>query len=151
MKRAAVVMVVMAFVALGLVFNAAAATPDEAKALAEKAYAFYKANGKEKAIAEFNNPKGQFVKGDLYVVLQDFKGTLLANGGNQKIVGQNHFDLKDPSGKLFVQEMVAVAKKGGGWFTYTWTNPVSKKVQPKKVWVIRVEGADMFINAGAFQ
>jgi len=40
-----------------------AATLDEAKAMAQKAAAFVKANGKEKAVAEFNNPAGQFKKG----------------------------------------------------------------------------------------
>lgn len=33
-------------------------TRDEAVAMVKKAAAFYKANGKEKALAEFNNPKG---------------------------------------------------------------------------------------------
>lgn len=151
MKALMVSIVVMVCVTFGLASLAPAATLDEAKAMAEKAAAYVKANGKEKAVAEFNNPKGQFVKGDVYVVLQGYDGVLAANGGNPKLVGQNHLELKDPTGKYFVKEMVETAKKGGGWVTYSWTNPVSKKVQPKKVWVQKVDGADMYVNCGVFQ
>jgi cytochrome c len=151
MKKVASWLAVVVLIVFGFVIVAQAATPEEAKVLAEKAAAFYKANGKDKAIAEFNNPTGQFVKGDLYVVLQGFDGVLLANGGNQKIVGQNHLELKDPNGKFFVKEMVDVAKKGGGWVTYAWTNPSTKKVQPKKSWIQKAEGADIMINCGVFQ
>ena len=129
-----------------------ASTLEEAKAFAEKAAAYMKANGKDKAVAEFNNPKGQFFKGDLYVFAQDFNGVMLANGGNPKLVGQNHLELKDPNGKLFVKEMVEIAKtKGGGWASYSWTNPATKKVQPKKTWVQRVEGMDLYVGCGIFQ
>jgi cytochrome c len=91
------------------------------------------------------------VKGDLYVVLQDFNGVVLANGGNPGLVGQNHLALKDPDGKYFVKESVDIAKKGSGWLEYSWVNPVSKKVQPKKSWIKKVEGMDVFTNCGLFQ
>jgi cytochrome c len=148
---------IVACVALAIVFTCAiavaafSATPEDAKALAEKAMAFYKANGKEKAIADFNNPKGQFVKGDLYVVVQGFDGVLLANGGNPKLVGQNHLELQDPGGKFFVKEMVEAAKKGGGWVVYNWVNPVTKKVGTKKAWIQKIEGENAYINCGVFQ
>ena len=133
------------------VIVAFSATPEEAKGMAEKAMAFYKANGKEKAIAEFNNPKGQFVKGDLYVVVQGFDGVLLANGGNPSLVGQNHLELKDPGGKFFVKEMVETAKKGSGWVTYNWTNPVTKKIGTKKAWIVKIDGENAYVNCGVFQ
>ena len=153
MKRILASAVIVAFVICGTVSLVCAGAGDEAKAKAmvEKSLEYLKANGKEKAIAEFNNPKGQFVKGDMYVVLQGLDGTVLANGGNPKLVGQNHFELKDAGGKFFVKEMVEVAKKGGGWVGYSWTNPLTKKVQPKKSWIQRVEGADMMVNCGFFE
>ncbi len=136
----------------GMTLMAQASTLEEAKALAEKGAAYVKANGKDKAIAEFNKPDGEFVKGDLYVFLQDFSGLMLANGGNPKLPGQNHLELKDPTGKLFVKEMIELAKsKGSGWVEYSWTNPSVKKVQPKKTWVQRVEGMDMYVGCGIFQ
>ena len=64
-------------VVFGMTLMAQASTLEEAKALAEKGAAYVKANGKDKAIAEFNKPDGEFVKGDLYVFLQDFSGLIL--------------------------------------------------------------------------
>ena len=152
MKRVLMGIVLVTLVVFGATLMAQAAPLDDAKALAEKAAAFMKANGKDKAIAEFNDPKGQWVKGDLYIIAQDYNGIMLANGGNPKLTGQNHFDVKDPNGKLFVKEMISVAKsKGSGWVEYSWTNPVAKKVQPKKTWVQKVEGMDLYVGCGIFQ
>jgi cytochrome c len=129
-----------------------AATLEEAKVLGEKAAAYVKANGKEKGIAEINNPKGQFVKGEMYVTFHDYQGVFLANPVAPALVGQNHYNLKDPDGKFFVREMIEVAKtKGSGWVEYVWTNPVTKKIQPKKSWVQRIEGTETYTLSGLFQ
>jgi len=130
-----------------------AATLDEAKAMAQKAAAFVKANGKEKAVAEFNNPAGQFKKGDLYVVFIDFNGMVLAHGGSPALTGKNLMESKDPTtGSFFVKEQIDIAKtKGGGWSSYNWMNPAVKKVQPKKSWVQKVDGMDAFVVCGVFQ
>jgi cytochrome c len=151
MRRVACGMVLFVVVLFGAALFTQAATLEEAKALGEKAAAYVKANGKDKAIAEFNNPTGPWVKGDLYVVLQDFNGVVLANGGNTGLVGQNHLGLKDPDGKYFVKESVEIAKKGSGWLSYSWVNPLTKKVQPKKSWIKRIDGMDIYTNCGVFE
>ena len=133
MKRFMVVVTLALMMVFGTVCIGRATPLDDAKALAEKAAVYVKANGKDKGIAEIGNPKGQFVKGgDLYVVLQDFNGFNLANPMSP-IAGKNFLDVKDASGKFFFREMIEVAKtKGGGWVTDSWTNPATKKVQSKK-------------------
>ena len=151
MKRMLVSLLLVAVFVMVAAHMAQAATQEEAKALAGKAMAYWKANGKDKAIAEFNNPTGPFVKGDLYVVVQSFEGVVLANGGNPKLVGQNHFEMKDPGGKFFVKDMVEAAKTGSGWVTYQWVNPVTKKIGTKKAWIQRVEGENLYINCGFFE
>jgi cytochrome c len=129
-----------------------AATTDDAKGMVEKAYSYFKANGKDKAYAEISSPHGQFVKGELYVFVQDFNGVNLANGGNQSFVGQNHMGLKDPNGKYFIKEMVEMAKsKGTGWVNYEWVNPETKKIQAKATYVKRIEGSDSFMACGVFK
>lgn len=141
--------VVVAFGAASVVHGA---TLDEAKALAEKAADYVKVNGKEKGLQEINNPKGQFVKGDLYVVVHDLKGVTLASPMFQGLVGHNHLELKDAAGKYFIKELNEIVRtKGSGWSTYSWTNPATKKVQPKKVWVQRIEGTDMYTVCGIFE
>ena len=152
MKKIAKTLVPIFIFMFGFTGLAGAATMEEAKDLGIKAAAYVKANGKDKAIQELNNPKGQFVKGEMYVTLHDFKGIFLANPKLSAVVGHNHWDLKDPSGRFFVREMVEVAKtKGSGWISYDWSNPATKKIQKKKSWVQRVDGTDLFTLSGLFQ
>jgi cytochrome c len=127
-------------------------TLDEAKALAKEAAAYVKANGKEKGVAEIANPQGKFVKGDLYVVIQDFNGINLANPKVPAMAGMNHLEMKDTNGKYFIKGMIEIAKtQGSGWYEYYFTNPATKKVQLKKSWVERVEGTDMYVLCGIYQ
>lgn len=127
----------------------AGAKPEEAKEMVAKAVAFYKANGKEKALAEFSNPTGQFVKGELYLTVWDLKGTQIAHGANQKLIGKNLIDLKDADGKTFVKDFMEVGKKGNGWVDYKWTNPTSKKIEAKSVYLELV--GDTLIGCGIYK
>jgi cytochrome c len=128
----------------------AGGSADEAKALVEKAAAFVKANGKDKAYGEFNQQKGKFVDRDLYVFVFDFNGTMLSHGANEKLIGKNLVELKDAEGKFFVQKMIEVAKKEGkGWVDYQWTNPVSKKIEPKSSYVQKLD--DVFLGCGIYK
>ncbi len=120
-----------------------ASSQNEAKVMVEKAVAYYKANGKEKAFAEIDNPQGQFVKGDLYVFVYDLNGKCVAHGFKKAMIGLDLANLKDPDGKLFVKERIEIAKtKGKGWQDYKFTNPLTKKVEQKTAWI---EKADDFI------
>lgn len=127
----------------------AASGKDDAVALVKKAVAYMKANGKDKTLAEISNPAGQFVKGDLYLFVQDNNGIMLAHGTNPKLVGKNLMNLKDPDGKLFVQEMIKTAKQGNGWVDYKWTNPVTKKIESKTSYIQAVD--DIWIGCGIYK
>jgi signal transduction histidine kinase len=152
MKRAVVAVFMSLFFLVAVTDICRAASADEAKAMVDKAVAYWKANGKDKTVAEINNPEGQFVKGDVYVFANSIDGMILANGGNTKLVGQNHIALKDPNGKLFNKECAEVAStKGSGWVDYSWINPTTKKVQPKTVWVQKIEGVDVYIGSGIWK
>jgi len=145
---------------LGMVFLMAGAlagsvlaggTADEAKALADKAVEFFKANGKDKAFEAFNNPQGEFVKGDLYIFVNDYSGNTLAHGGNSKLVGKNLNELKDADGKAFFQEFASKAKSGGGWVDYKWSNPETKKIQPKSTYIKAIDGTDFYLGCGIYK
>jgi len=125
----------------------AAGTPDEAKALAEKAAALVAAEG-EKAFPKFNDPNGGFVQGDLYVVVLDSKGVVHANM-NPKMIGVSMWDVKDPDGVPFTQNILKLAASSEtGWASFKFTNPVSKKIEPKKAWVHKV--GDYVVLCGAY-
>ncbi len=56
----------------------------------------------------------------------------LAHGANSKMIGKDLIDLKDSDGKAFVRERLEMAKtKGKGWQDFKFTNPVTKRIEPK--------------------
>ena len=106
---------------------------DDAVAMVKKGVAFLKANGVDKAYAEITAKNPQFIDRDLYLVVYGLDGKCLAHGANTKQVGKELIELTDIDGKYFVKERVALVKSkpAGVWQEYKFTNPVSKKVEPK--------------------
>ena len=122
----------------------------ELVAFVDKAANFYKDNGETKAMAAFNDPKGGFQEGELYIFAVATDGLTSAHV-NQKLVGKNVLGLKDPEGTLFIQEMIKVANASGkGWVDYSWTNPETKKVQAKTSYLVAVS-KKLFLSAGIYK
>jgi cytochrome c len=138
---------VTTLVALSLLLAAAAAqagnaTADEATAMVKKGVAFIKAEGTEKGYTEISNKQGRFVDRDLYLVVYGLDGTVLAHGANDKMVGKNLIDLKDIDGKAFVKERVDLAQaKTSFWQDYKFTDPLTKKIEPKTTYCERLEAS----------
>jgi cytochrome c len=116
------------------------ATRDDATAMVKKGVAYIKANGVEKSYAEITAKSPQFVKSDLYLVVYGMDGKCLAHGANEKQVGKDLIDLKDVDGKAFVRERVELGKSkpAGFWQDYKFTNPTSKKIEPKQMYCERL-------------
>ena len=146
MKRLLLLVLFAISVSWSTAFAADMGTPDEAKALAEKAAAFLKTNGAEKAFPTFQAKDGGFQDRDLYVTVADPTGTMLVNGGMPALVGKNLIDLKDVDGKAFEREVVAI--KDAGWVEFKWINPMTKAVALKKTYQIRV--GDYIVGVGAY-
>jgi signal transduction histidine kinase len=137
---------------VALLGSAIAATPEQAKALVEKALAYTKANGTEKAYKEFNTPGGQFFDGELYIFAYDMQGNNLALGGNPKMTGKNLLDMKSADGKFVIKDFIEIIKgKGEGWYDYKWSNPETKKIQDKSSYIKKIPGADAFLGCGFYK
>lgn len=131
-------------------FAFAAGTREEANMLVEKASSYYKAQGKETAFKEFNNPKGQFVKDDLYVFVYDVTATIIAHPHSPALIGKNLYDVTDFEKKYFRRDIVNIAKtKGSGWVDYTYKNPQTNKIENKTTYLLRV--GDSIICCGAYK
>jgi signal transduction histidine kinase len=143
MKKLIATMIGVSFLVLmgeGITFAAEFGTAAEAEAMVKKAVQFIKSEGREKAFAEICNRKGRFVDRDLYITVYDLKGVCLAHGANPKMIGKDLIDLKDSDGKAFIKERMEIAKtKGKGWQDYKFTNPVSRKIEPKSMYFERFE------------
>ena len=126
------------------------ATEEQAVAMVKKGVAFIKTNGHEKGFAEMSTKGGQFTQQDLYLVAYGLDGTVRAHGANVKMVGKNLIDLKDVDGKAFVKERVEMAaSKGSFWQDYKFTNPETKKIEPKRMYCEKLE--DMAICGGIYK
>ncbi len=148
--------ILAAALAAGLLAPAAAqthrGTRDEAVALVKKAGAYLQKNGVDKAVAAFNDQHGEFVSGDLYVIMLSMNGdgVALAHGQNAKIVGKNILQMQ--AGDSYpIKEFYKLAGSpaGHGWFSYKWPNSLTHALEDKHTYVERF--GDYLIAVGAYQ
>lgn len=134
---------------------------DEAVAMVNKAIDYLKKNGADKSIAEFNNGNSPFnstsdinKKGDLYLFMFSAKQVnagQLVHGKNPKIVGKDLSEMRDADGVYLIRELFKTCngKDGKGWVHYKWPNPVSKDVEAKQSYVVKVD--DYCIGTGIYK
>ena len=127
-----------------------AATKDEATAMVKKAVTFIKEQGSDKAYAEISNKAGRFIDRDLYIVVYQLDGKVLAHGANEKFIGKDMSDAQDVDGKLYVKERIEMANKQPSfWQDYKFVNPVTKKVEPKQMYCMRQD--ETAVCAGVYR
>ena len=127
-------------------------TAKEATAMVQNAIAHLKKVGREKAFADFDNAKGAFVDRDLYIVVYDLKGKVLAHGANPRLIGKDLIDLRDVDGKYFVKERVEMMSKAPdakGWQDYKFMNPTTSQIEPKSMYLQRYE--DLIVGCGIYK
>jgi signal transduction histidine kinase len=126
------------------------ATTKDAALMVRHAVAFLKKEGKEKAFAEFNDPKGRFTYRDLYIMVYDLNGKCVSHGAKKERIGKDFLEEKDVDGKQFVKERVEIAKRNGkGWQEYKFQNPLTKRVEQKVAYFERV--GDVIVLCGAYK
>ncbi|AUO21858.1 cache domain-containing protein [Pseudomonas sp. NC02] len=120
-----------------------AATAEEAdaqaaKALLEKALAYYQTNG-DKAFAAFSR-QGEFVDQDRYVFVVNTKGVLLASGGpSSALIGRDVSEVLGPDlNKSFKEALTVPEGSGIQQADYRWQNWNDGKVERKHVYYQRV-------------
>ncbi len=114
------------------------ATPEKAKALAERAARFLRARGALTAFRRFTDRTGGFVAGDLYVFVFDLDGVLHASGGWPATVGSAVIRRGVRGGGIFTRMRRLALDKGRGWVHYAWYSPCTRSMQPKMSYIIRV-------------
>jgi cytochrome c len=140
---------------LGLLAVGVASADDaaDAKALVQKGVDMVKAKGLDATLKAIGDPKGPFVKGDLYLFAGALdKVTLLAHPlAAQKLVGPDLSTTKDSKGSFFFVKFKEVAQNpGSGWVEYMWPKPGAKEDSLKKTFVMRAPGEKAYIAAGYY-
>jgi cytochrome c len=127
-----------------------ASTKEQMVAFVQEAAEYAKANGREKALAEFSNPKGSFFRGDLYIYAYDYNGTTIAHPVNPEKIGVNRLEEKDADGKYFIRELMDATTDGTGFVTYTYINPTqNKRVEKKLGYVMQVDD-EWWLGSGIY-
>jgi len=119
---------------------------EEAKALVEKAVAMVKEKGMDATLKAINDRKGPFVKGDLYIFALTLELKVLATGSpySKPLLGT-------VSKTSFAPKLVEIAKKqGSGWLEYSYPKPNEKEPSPKKSYIMRLPGKDVFFGCGYY-
>jgi cytochrome c len=148
-KLGAVVTTILLSISLPFVLYAGEAKKKEAQAMVKKAITYIKENGREKAFAEFNNPKGKFTDKDLYIFVDDSKGKILAHGVFPEWAGKSPAEIKDPNLIEAVNKILKFVKKSDkGWVKYKFYNPLTKKIESKQSYVEKFE--DIIVGCGVY-
>lgn len=109
-----------------------------AKALLEKALAYYQSNG-DKTFAAFSR-QGEFVDHDRYVFVVDTQGVLLASGGpSSALIGRDVSEVLEPDLRQSFKDALKVPEgQGIQQADYRWQNWNDGKVERKHVFYQRV-------------
>ena len=74
----------------------------------------------------------------------------MAHPVNPSLIGRSLLYVWGSRGKIFIQEIVELAKtKGSGFIDYTWLNPVTKQEDIKTIYIQKA--GDLIICCGAYK
>ena len=106
--------------------------------------------GKDRAIEVFNDPNGEFVRGELYIIAYDFNGNRLAHPYRPEGIGENALNVTDSNGVTDVRNMREVARRGSGFAYYVWVNPAHSDAEELKITYVRKVDEEMWLAAGTY-
>lgn len=125
-------------------------SPKELESFVKSALDYIEKVGMEKAVVEFKKKEGLFSKGELYIFVINMDGLMISHVFPH-LVGKNVINMQDKFGFYLIKEFAKVIKeKGSGWVEYWWPNPVTKNVQPKVSYVLKID-RNTYLGAGIYK
>ena len=123
---------------------------DRAVALVKKAMEHIRQQGVERACADFENPQGGFVEGELFVYAIDTAGRGLAHPYRPEFRGCDAFIVQDADGRYISREACDLVKvKGKGWSDYRILNPANGRIEAKSAY-LELTG-DIVVGCGIYK
>ena len=119
-------------------------------AFVEDAVAYVRENGKEKALEEFNDPEGLFVKGELYIYAYDFNGTALAHPVSPEKIGVNRLNETEGGVGAFLVAMNEAIRNGENFHRIEYINPLhNRALESKLAYAVQVDD-DWWLGSGVY-
>lgn len=98
-------------------------TTSDLVAFVHEAVAYAHTNGKERALEEFSNKTGSFVRGELYIYAYDFNGINIAHPFKPDWIGKSKLNMTDSNGVPYIKNLIDVARVGEGFTYFIFPNP----------------------------
>lgn len=95
-----------------------------------------------------------WMRGDWYIFVLDASGKTVCHPARPEQVGAMAHDLVDANGNRFGDELMTVAKSGGGWVEYAWARPGQTAPSAKRSYVRQVTAPDgqvFVIGSGGYE
>jgi len=123
---------------------------EQLRSFVKSAVEYVKINGKERALIEFNNQTGLFVRGDLYIFAYDYNGTVIALPFQKELLGTNRMGNTDPEGVPYVRDIGEMARNGGGFVEYRYPDPSRNfSIERKVSYALDVDGT-WYVGSGYY-
>lgn len=119
--------------------------------LVDSGVSYAKAQGKEAALAEVSNLKGQFVDTDghyLYAYLYD--GTLIGHPYLPEKIGSSLYDRVDMYGMRNIEALATTAAEGGGFIVFIWPNPDEGNRDELKIGYVMPVDDEWWLGSGVY-
>jgi len=123
---------------------------DELVAYVNEALQFAKENGKEKSLAVFNDPTGNFTREGRYIFANDYEGQALALPHQPELIGTSRIDAHDPNGVYYVQHLIDMATIGNGFLYYIYPDPSRNMTQTLKLSYVANVDNTWFLGSGIY-
>jgi len=107
---------------------------------------------KDEAISQLSEIiAGMRYEGSEYIFAYDYNSVTLIHAGKPELVGQNHSNLKDPTGIYPIRGMSELARtKGEGGFAYMWPKAGSVEPYAKYSYVKAYKPWNMYFGTGIY-
>lgn len=127
-------------------------TREEAYAMVDAAIAHVRKVGPTQAFRDFTDKSNKmWHRKDLYVFAYTMEGVNVGHGANERLVGKNLIDMRDPNGKPLIRDLRDTAAAGGGWVEYEWPHPQTRRIEPKASYVRQMLNFDGFLGVGVYR
>ncbi len=128
----------------------AANATDEMKSFVDEAAVYAREHGRTEALSAFNNPEGEFVRGELYIFAYAMNGTVLALPFQQGLIGTDRRGVQDPNGVAYIDAICRAAAEGGGSIYYVYPNPTNGYAEELKLGYVVPVDDEWFVGSGVY-
>jgi two-component system NarL family sensor kinase len=88
---------------------------------------------------------------DGYFFVYDLHGKVLMHPRQPELVGRDLWEMRDPRGRMTIQELIARAHAGGGYVDYLWRRPSTGQLAPKLGYVVEIPQWGWMMGTGLYR